>query len=166
MSERALSSWLRQRCDTALLWLIPIFLFIDCLNGALLQQYGNSFALSASYKLILLVLMALALLTIQARLIATLVGLLAVLLVGPSLHWPDMAARWWLSDVQLVVKVVSPLLAFCYLYALAQRAPEQGRLLFKRTLYLSVSVLLVNTLLGLAGFGLTAYQPLEGVPPS
>lgn len=91
---------------------------------------------------------------------------LLLLLVGPALHWPQLAMRWIIADIQLAVKALSPLLALAYLLLLQQRQPQQAAQLLHHSLYISAAVLLVNALAGLAGLGFSAYQPLEGVAQS
>lgn len=166
MSFTTLTSTLQQCSDKLLCWLIPLFLLVDCINGALLQLHGVSYGLSLFYKLLLLLLMTLALLIQQPKVMLGLLLLLLLMLLGPVLQWPGLAPRWWLADIQLAIKVVSPLLAFAYLVSLRQRLPATAQLLFKYTLIISALVLLLNTLTGLAGFGFTAYQPLDGVAQS
>lgn len=156
----------QHRSDKLLCALIPFFLLVDCLNGALLQLYGSSFGLSQLYKLVLLALMAFVTLSHQPRLALGLGLALLLMLVGPALQWPQLVMRWALADIQLVIKALSPLLAFIYLSVLAQRAPYAAQRLFKQTLLWSVAVLLLNTLAGVAGFGFSAYQPLDGVAQS
>ena len=166
MTVQAVSSGVQRGSDKALRWLIPPFLLIDCVNGALLQLSGSSFALSAVYKLTLLLLMVLSLLHEQAKKTALFAMLLLLLLAGPALNWPELAPRWAIADIQLALKLISPLLAFYYLHSLFQRAPAEARQLCHLTLWLSATVLLANTAAGLAGFGFNAYQPLEGVAQS
>ncbi len=165
MSDRYMNR-LQTTSDNLLLWLLPVFLLVDCLNGALLQLYGSGFALSVSYKLLLLTLMVVSLLPDKPRLVAAFAALLLVLLLGPALHWPALPLRWALADMQLALKAISPLLAFCYLSTLAQRLPQRSVQVLKWTVYCSALVLLLNTLAGLAGGGFSAYQPLEGVAQS
>lgn len=166
MSFATLISPLQQRSDKLLCWLIPLFLLVDCINGALLQLYGVSFSLSVVYKLSILLLMALALSVQQPKLLSGLLLLLLLMLVGPVLQWPTLAQRWWLADLQLAIKALSPLLAFAYFISLQQRQPATAQLLFKHTLSISALVLLLNTVAGLSGLGFTAYQPLDGVAQS
>ncbi|PKM19440.1 MAG: hypothetical protein CVV11_07345 [Gammaproteobacteria bacterium HGW-Gammaproteobacteria-15] len=166
MSFATLTSPLQQRSDKLLCWLIPLFLLVDCLNGALLQLHGFSYGLSVFYKLLLLLLMTLALLVQQPRVVLGLLLLLLLMLLGPALQWPVLAQRWWLADIQLAIKALSPLLAFTYLVSLQQRLPATAQLVFKHTLIISALVVLLNTVAGLAGFGFTAYQPLDGVAQS
>lgn len=166
MTVQAVSSGVQRGSDKALRWLIPPFLLIDCVNGALLQLSGSSFALSAVYKLTLLLLMVLSLLHDQAKKTALFAMSLLLLLAGPALNWPELAPRWAIADMQLALKLISPLLAFYYLHSLFQRAPAEARQLCHLTLWLSATVLLANTAAGLAGFGFNAYQPLEGVAQS
>ncbi|GAB57419.1 O-antigen ligase family protein [Rheinheimera nanhaiensis] len=149
--------------DWLLCRLIPWFLLVDCLNGALLQTLGSSYGLAAGYKLLLLSLMALSLAWQQPRLLLALAVSWLALLPGPMLQWPALPIRWVLADVQLTLKLVSPLLALAYLCALKQRSPAQAARLLKHSLLISSLVLLVNALAGIAGLGFTAYQPLDGV---
>lgn len=166
MTAQAVSLRLQRGSDNALRYLIPPFLLIDCVNGALLQLSGSSFALSALYKTILLLLMTLSMLHQQRDKIFYLLITLLLLLAGPALHWQALSQRWALADIQLALKLVSPLLAFYYLHALFRRAPERAGQLCRLTLWVSAAVLLLNTAAGLAGFGFSAYQPLEGVAQS
>ena len=166
MSFATFTSPLQQCSDKLLCWLIPLFLLVDCINGALLQLHGVSYGLSVFYKLLLLSLMAVVLLLQQPKLVLGLLLLLLLMLLGPALKWPVLAQRWWLADIQLAIKALSPLLAFAYLVSLQQRLPQQARSLFKLTILVSALVLLLNAVAGLAGFGFTAYQPLDGVAQS
>lgn len=166
MTDQAISNRLQRGSDKALRWLIPPFLLIDCINGALLQLSGSSFALSAVYKLALLLLMMLSLWHEQAKKTLLFAMLWLLLLAGPALNWPALAPRWMIADMQLALKLISPLLAFYYLHTLFQRAPVRAMQLCRLTLWLSGAILLVNTAAGLAGFGFSAYQPLEGVAQS
>ncbi len=149
--------------ERLLLWLIPPFLLVDWCNGALLQLHGSSYGLSLLYKLVLLLLLAVALLLQRPGWLLLLAGLLLLMLAGPALHWPKGGINWPLADIQLAVKALGPLLALGYCVLLSQRQPEQAQLLLMRTLCCSGAILLGNTLLGLAGFGFSAYQPLDGV---
>lgn len=166
VSNSAFSSSMQPALDRLLCRLIPWFLLIDCLNGALLQTLGSSYGLAAGYKLILLLLMALSLTLQQPRWLLLIVVSWLALLIGPMLQWPALQARWALADLQLTLKLLSPLLALGYLYALAQRSFTQAAKLLKHSLLVSSLVLLLNALAGIAGFGFTAYQPLEGVAQS
>ncbi|MGP9801302.1 O-antigen ligase family protein [Rheinheimera sp. NSM] len=166
MPSLLLITKLQSSIDKLLCCLIPLFLALDCLNGALLQWHGSSYGLSIGYKFVVLLLMALTLLLQQPRLAFALLALLLLLLAGPAMHWPVVATRWMLADIQLAVKAVSPLLAFVYLLSLQQRQPAPAKRLLKQTLYISALVLLLNVLAGVAGLGFTAYQPLDGVAQS
>ena len=156
----------QQRIDVLLCALIPAFLLVDCINGALLQLYGSSLGVSQFYKLTLLSLMALSSLLHQPRLTLGLLLALILMLIGPAIVWPQLSVRWVLADLQLAVKALSPLLALLYLSAFALRAPIQAQQLFKHTLLISTLVLLLNALAGIAGLGFSAYQPLDGVAQS
>lgn len=156
----------QQAADKLLCMLIPWFLLVDCINGALLQLSGSSYALSALYKLTLLLLMACSTWLCQPKYLLALLLALLLMLAGPALYWPQLAIRWVLADVQLVVKVLSPLLALLYLSGLVHRSAQLATRLLWRTLLISALVLLANALAGAAGWGFSAYQPLEGVAQS
>lgn len=157
---------LQRVCDALLLSLIPWFLAVDCLNGALLQSQGSSYGLSMLYKAILLLLMLLALVLQRPLLLLAWLGALLLLLSGPAMHWAQLPLSWLVADVQLAVKVLSPLLALAYLLLLRQRLPDAAVVMFRRSFYISAVVLAGNLLAGLAGLGYTAYQPLDGVAQS
>lgn len=155
-------NWQR-KIDNVLMLLIPLHLLVDCINGALLQLYGSSYGLAILYKSMLLTAMALVAIQQQPKLIWGLLLMLAAMLIGPSLHWQGLPQRWLLADLQLGVKVLSPLLALLYLSDFVKRAPQQAQQLLTKSLQVSVVVLLLNALAGLMGLGFTAYQPLDGV---
>ena len=123
--------------DRLLCRIIPWFLLIDCLNGALLQTLGNSYGLAAGYKLLLLSLMALSIALQQPRWLLALAVSWLALLVGPMLQWHTLSVRWALADVQLTLKLLSPLLALVYLWALTQRSSAQAAKLLKHSLLIS-----------------------------
>ena len=170
--------WLGHSADKALYALVPWFLLVDAISGGLLQLSGSSFGVAVAYKLGLLLLMTMALCCYRPRWLYLLLAL-PLLLLGPALQWlalfsgselsgsePAIAARFIQADLQLALKIISPLLALAYLYDLQQRLPEQAWRLCRNSLFFAAAVLLVNTLLGLCGLGFNAYQPLEGVAQS
>ncbi|MBZ9610414.1 O-antigen ligase family protein [Rheinheimera maricola] len=159
---QARSRW-QHYSDSLLCRLIPLCLLIDCINGALLQQQGSSYGLSVFYKIGVLALMAFATVLYRPVWALGFLLMLMAMLIGPAWHWPQLATSWMLADIQLAVKALSPLLAFCYLLALQKRQPQSAQRVFWQTLQLSAVVLLLNALAGAAGLGFTAYQPLEGV---
>ena len=163
MLSASISLQRQQATDKLLCWLMPWFLLIDCINGALLQLSGSSYGLSAAYKLTLLLLMAYSTWLRQPKYLLALLVALLLMLAGPALHWPQLPLRWMLADMQLALKVLSPLLALLYLVGLAQYSAPLAKRLLLHTVWLSAVVLLLNTLAGAAGLGFSAYQPLEGV---
>ena len=154
------------RIDRVLALILPLFLLVDWLNGALLHYFGFSFALAAIYKLTLLVLMALSLLVYQPKWLLALVSLLLLMLLGPALHWSQLTTSWIVADMQLAVKAISPLLALGYLTQLLKHNNVLATALMQRSVVCSSAVLLINFVLGAIGVGGTAYQPLDGVAQS
>lgn len=159
------SHWQRG-IDRVLCLLIPFFLLVDLVNGALLQLLGNSYAVAQWYKVAILALMALSCGLQQPKWALAFVLALCCMLAGPAMVWPLLEPRWILADMQLALKVLSPLLALGYLLALADRACTQALQLLKLSLTLSAVVLLGNALAGAGGLGFSAYQPLDGVAQS
>ena len=156
----------QQRCDIALFWLVPVFLLVDGLNGAILQFWGLNPGISVSYKLTVLLLMLISIGYSRPKLVIAFAVALLFLLVGPAMLWHSMSLHWIRADVQLAIKALSPLIAFSYLCLLSQREPLACLRLCKNTLYFSALLMLINTLAGLAGLGFHAYQPLDGVAQS
>lgn len=154
---------LLSQLDRLVCGLIPWSLLIDCLNGALLQSQGSAYGLAVLYKGLLLGLMLLALSQSQFKAVLIYIATALLLLLGPALSSWQQSSQWLLADVQLVVKVLSPLLAFCYFLSLQHRQPALAQRLFYLTLAVSTAVLILNMLLGISGFGYSAYQPMENV---
>lgn len=152
--------------DRLLYWLIPLYLLFDMLNGALLQRVGHSFAIAVLYKGSLLLLMAAGLLLVKPRFAVGFALVAVAMLIGPTLVATQLGFKFWLSDVQLVIKLLAPLLAFSYLYQWRQRNALITVTLLHRTFLISYGVIIINLLLGLAGFGYQAYQPLDNVAQS
>ncbi|MGI5310038.1 O-antigen ligase family protein [Rheinheimera sp. WS51] len=158
-----MQSWLLSQADRLLCGLIPWFLLVDCLNGALLQSQGSAYGLALVYKGLLLSLMLLALSQSQFKAVLIYIATALLLLLGPAVSSWQQSSQWILADVQLVVKILSPLLGFYYFFTLQQRQPASAQRLFYFTLAVSSVVLLLNMLLGLSGWGYSAYRPMENV---
>ena len=152
--------------DAAVAWLLPLCLVVDWLNGLTRFYSGADYAISAIFKALLLVLLYSAVALQRPRWAIAGSAVLLLMLIGPALMWPQLGWRWVVADSMLAAKALSPLLLLAYLYLLSQRNIALAAKLLKHTLWLSTAVLLFNALTGLAGFGGSAYQPLDGVAQS
>ncbi|CAM3885513.1 O-antigen ligase family protein [Rheinheimera salexigens] len=160
------TSWPDRYADGFLCWLIPWFLLVDSVNGALLQSSGTSYGLAVGYKALILALMLLSLSQSQPKAVLLWAGAALLLLVGPALSSWQQSTNWLIADVQLVLKILSPLLGFYYFLSLRKHQPIAAQRLFYFTFALSAAVLLINMLLGISGLGYSAYQPLDNVQQS
>lgn len=152
--------------DKLLCWLVPWFLLVDSVNGALLQSLGTSYALAIGYKALLLALMLVSLSQTQPKALLLWAGAGLLLLIGPALSSWQQSSQWLMADVQLAVKILSPLLGFYYFLTLHKRQPALAQRLFYVTLAVSSVVLLLNMLLGISGLGFSAYQAMDNVQQS
>jgi hypothetical protein len=164
-------SWLRKGllahgADKLLGWLVPWFLLVDSVNGALLQSVGTSYALTITYKALLLGLMLVSLSQTQPKALLIWAGAGLLLLIGPALSSWQQSSLWFMADVQLAVKILSPLLGFYYFLTLHKRQPALAQRVFYFTLAVSSVVLLLNMLLGISGLGFSAYQAMDNVQQS
>lgn len=144
-------------------WLAPWFLLVDMLNGALLQGGGHSGGLSMLYKGALIVIMYLSLWQRRQDQAWQLPLLGGLLMLGPLLSYSQTGHLLWLAELQLVSKVLALILAFYYVKTLALQAPSVCSQLLQRLMLISFLVVLANLLLGMLGFGYTAYQPMDAV---
>lgn len=149
--------------DKAVALLLPLCLVIDWLNGLTRFYSGADYAISAGYKALLLALLLAAVALQRPRWVFSGSAVLLLMLLGPSFMWPAQSWRWVFADTMLAVKALAPLLLLAYLYLLTRRNMRLASKILQHTLWLSTAVLLLNALLGLAGLGGSAYQPLDGV---
>jgi hypothetical protein len=149
--------------DRSILLLATLFVAVDWLNGALRYLLPQSVPVSAVFKALLLALLLWRGWQLCRREMQLPVLLMVLMLPGP------LYVKWltghpnWLDDLQLIAKAGAMLVAFAYFSIQAQ----QRALDFLRWVDVLVSgafsLLLVNAVLGLAGYGGTAYQPMDEV---
>ncbi|WP_214000964.1 O-antigen ligase family protein [Arsukibacterium sp.] len=150
-------------------YLAPWFLLIDSISGAL-QQSSAALPWSLFFKTLLLSLLVWQLILWRNKSLLLLLGLLVLGLGGPAYSYltiPTLAGRgatdFIASEVPLLVKALAPLLAFSFLLQFCRRYPGAFLVMADRLMLLSYLVILLNLALGLAGFGYTAYQPMDNV---
>lgn len=149
--------------DKVLLLLASMVVLIDWLNGVLWYTFGSSYSLAALFKAVLLAgIISRGWQLCRNQLYAP-VGLMLFMLLGP-LYVSVVSGQYFLwQDLQLIAKVGALLLALAYFGIIAQQQPVAFLRWFDWFVLGSYTLLLVNVLLGIAGYGGTAYQPMDEV---
>tara|TARA_R110002126_G_scaffold262148_2_gene405018 strand:- start:3060 stop:4388 length:1329 start_codon:yes stop_codon:yes gene_type:complete len=152
-----------------LFYLAPWFLLVDSISGNL-QQLPAALPWSLFFKVVLLSLLLWQLLLWRDKNLLLLLGLLLLALVGPAYSYLKLAGlqqagpvHFAATELPLLVKALAPLLAFAYCRQFCTRYPSAFVVLTDRLMLLSFCIILLNLGLGLAGFGYTAYQPMDNV---
>lgn len=149
--------------DRSILLLATLFVAVDWLNGALRYLLPQSVPVSAVFKALLLALLLWRGWQLCRREMQLPVLLMALMLPGP------LYVKWltghpnWLDDLQLIAKAGAMLVAFAYFSIQAQQRVLDFLRWVDFLVLSAFSLLLVNALLGLAGYGGTAYQPMDEV---
>lgn len=152
--------------DKLLLLLLPWFLLADTLNGALLLATGHSYGVSVLYKSVLLALISYRLFQLNLQWFTGLAITGVFLCIGPLWTYQLTGHPYLFQDLQLALKLLTPLLAFCYGVKLYQLHPKLALHMLHKLMLYSYIIILVNMLLGLGGIGYTAYQPMDEVAQS
>ncbi len=152
-----------------LFYLVPWLLLIDCISGAL-QQWPGALPWSLFYKALLLGLLVWQLLLWRSKSLWLLLALLLLGLAGPAYSYLTLPVLqsagvqgFAATELPLLVKALAPLLAFVFFRQFCRRYPAALLVLTDRLMLISFSIIILNLLLGLAGLGYTAYQPMENV---
>lgn len=149
--------------DKALLWLASCVVLVDWLNGVLFHQLGSSYGFSAFVKAVLLSGMVYRGWQLCRAELRWPLALMLLMCLGPfyvSLLKPH---AFFLQDVQLILKTGAFLLALSYFSALARLYPQRFLRHVDWFVLGSYLLLLLNSALGVAGYGGTAYQPMDEV---
>lgn len=157
-----LSAWFRQvqPLDNLILLLCSCYLLIDAGNGFLLNQFGRSFGLSALYKVVMLLLMLASLSQRTGKAFLLFPALFLLLLPGAFYSWLQLGGSL-AADLGLILKLISPLIAFYYLLSLAQLDKDFTLKSLHRIFVVNYLIILVNFILGALGYGYTSYLPQE-----
>lgn len=149
--------------DKALLWLASFVVVVDWLNGVLFHQLGSSYGFSALVKAVLLSGMVYRSWELCRAELRWPLALMLLMCLGPfyvSLLQPH---SFFLADVQLIFKTGAFLLALAYFCAIARLYPQRFLCHVDWFVLGSYLLLLLNSTLGMAGYGGTAYQPMDEV---
>ncbi len=155
-----------------LFYLAPWFLLVDSISGAL-QSLPLVLPWSLFYKALLLTLLVWQLILWRDKTLLLLMGLLLLALIGPGYSYltlPALQSRGLAgfagSELPVLLKALAPLLAFRFYQQFCARYPAEFTVMTDRLMLLSFLVIQLNLALGLAGFGDTAYQPMDNVAQS
>ncbi|MDR7119521.1 O-antigen ligase family protein [Rheinheimera soli] len=144
--------------DKLILLLCSCYLLIDACNGFLLNQFGRSFGLSALYKLLILTLMLTCLSLRTAKAFLLFPALFVLLVPGPFYSWLQLGGSL-AADMGLMLKLISPFIAFYYLLSLAQLDKAFALQSMHRVFIVNYLIILVNFVFGALGYGYTSYLP-------
>jgi O-antigen ligase like membrane protein len=149
-----------QWLDKLILILCSCYLLVDACNGFLLNQLGRSFGLSALYKVMMLLLMLLSLSLRGGKAFLLFPGLFVLLLPGAFYSWLQLGGSL-AADLGLLLKLISPLIAFYYLLSLARLDIQFALQFLHQVFVFNYLIVLVNFILGALGYGYTSYLPQE-----
>jgi hypothetical protein len=146
--------------DVHIMWMCSVYLFIDAVNGFLLQKGLPGGGMSAAFKSLLLCLMLWQLLIYQRRTVVFALSLFLLLLLGPAYSLLLFGHKAGFSyDVGMALKLVSPLIACGYFADLVRRDRTFAMTSLHWCMAIGACVIVVNMALGRLGFGFTAYLP-------
>lgn len=149
--------------DRTILLLATLFVAIDWLNGALRYLLPQSVPVSAAFKALLFALLLWRGWQLCRREVQLPLLLMLLMLPGPLyIKWLT-GHPYLVADLQLIAKAGAMLLAFAYFSVQAQ---QRGLDFLRWVDFLMLgafALVLVNAALGLAGYGGTAYQPMDEV---
>lgn len=149
--------------DRTVLLLATLFVAIDWLNGLLRHLLPQPLPLSAPVKAVLLALLLWRGWQLCRREVQLPLLLMLLMLPGPLyIKWLT-GHPYLVADLQLIAKAGAMLLAFAYFSVQAQQRGSDFLRWVDFLMLGAFALVLVNAALGLAGYGGTAYQPMEEV---
>lgn len=149
-----------QLLDKLILLLCSCYLLVDACNGFLLNQFGRSFGLSALYKVLMLTLMLVSLSLRTGKAFLLFPSFFVLLLPGAFYSWLQLGGSL-AGDLGLILKLISPLIAFYYLLSLSELDKDFALKSLHRIFVLNYLIVLVNFMLGALGYGYTSYLPQQ-----
>jgi len=149
--------------DRTVLLLATLFVAIDWLNGLLRHLLPQPLPLSAPVKAVLLALLLWRGWQLCRRELQLPLLLMLLMLPGPLyIKWLT-GHPYLVADLQLIAKAGAMLLAFAYFSVQAQQRGSDFLRWVDFLMLGAFALVLVNAALGLAGYGGTAYQPMDEV---
>jgi hypothetical protein len=140
------------------MFMIGFSLLVDAVNGFFLSGMGIDLKLSASFKLLLLMLVLFQIGAYSQKALAYIFTGLLVLLIGPIITFiKTTSLAGFADDFTSCLKIISALIIFIYLTFIAEKWPERLKRYGKWSLNFSFFILLGNVVLGALGFGFSSY---------
>lgn len=139
--------------------MIGLSLFVDAFNGFFLSGLGIDPKLSAAYKLLLLILVLYQIGTHSTKTLAWILIFFLVMLIGPIITFistTDIAG--FIDDLTSGLKLYTAIIIFVYIAHLCEKWPCLVQKYGKWCLQFAFSVLLINIILGVMGFGFSSYD--------
>jgi hypothetical protein len=138
--------------------MIGCSLIVDSVNGFFLSGLGVDPKLSATYKLILLIIVLAQIGAYSARYLASLLALTLVLLVGPIISLVvTLDAGAFVLDFITMLKVITAFIIFVYCVLVCRYWPTLVQKYGGWCCKLSFLVLFSNLVLGVLGYGFSSY---------
>ena len=138
--------------------MIACSLIVDSINGFFLLGLGIDPKLSAGYKLLLLVLVLFQIGAHSVRALAALLACIVILLIGPMFSLiKTLDAGAFINDFITVLKVTTAFIIFVYCVLICRHWPDLVQKYGKWCCHLSFTVLSLNLILGVLGFGFSSY---------
>ncbi|MDP4528824.1 O-antigen ligase family protein [Alkalimonas delamerensis] len=152
------------RLWSGLFMLAACTLLLDMLQGAALSLGLSVPPVAQALKAALLLAMLALLRVTDFKVVLVLLALALCMMTGPLLtHWMLEPGLSLMAEVSLIAKLLAPLVALLAFYRFSQSAPEQAERVLQALMLLFATVLVLNLLLGFAGFGYAAYSPMEDI---
>jgi len=138
--------------------MISCSLIVDSVNGFFLLGLGIDPKLSASYKLLLLMIVLFQIGAHSMRTLASILLGILILLIGPVLSlMKTLDAGAFVNDFISVLKVTTAFIVFIYCVLICRHWPGLMQKYGKWCCHLSFAVLSINLILGVLGFGFSSY---------
>ena len=144
---------------TLIFILMAGFLAVDALVGVIEIYFGTHIKASLLYKTPVLMLILVILSTRALRFCSWVLAGILLTLVGPMVQlvlFSDINA--FAADFVLILKIFSPVIYFKYFTVVVDEMPDEYARIGPILLMINFLVLLVNLILGAAGFGYASYS--------
>jgi hypothetical protein len=138
--------------------MIGMSLFVDAINGFFLSGLGIDPKLSATYKLVLLGLILFQIGSYSRKALGVLLAGILILMLGPFITLTaSLDAKGLVLDFTTVLKTTSAFIIFIYCVQVCKSRANLVEKYGKWCCYFSFTVLVLNLVLGLLGFGFSSY---------
>lgn len=138
--------------------MFALLLLIDSINGFFLAGIGIDPKLSASYKLLLLVVLLWQIGSYSLRILALILLCIVTLMIGSLISvFSTLDGVGFVDDFITVLKLLTPLIVFIYCALITQYRCDLVLSYGIRCCYISFYIVALNLILGILGFGFASY---------